>query len=257
MLKKTGLLITLLVLAIFVALGSVSGESLSGNEVLNKVSEVSEAETVQITFEMEIHGSRGGVRNRELEVLGKEGEREKRLIRFLAPADIAGTGLLSIEENDEEDMHLYLPALDSVRRIVSDEKSDRFMETDFTYNDLALFGGGNYSEDYQAEVLEKTAEDYLLEIIPVNEDIEYSYGEMRVDSNDWYPREIKFYDQSGELYKILTNDEIKMVDSNLTAHKVKMEDVQRKTKTILYLTEVSFDKEIEVDKFTVRYLRRY
>lgn len=58
-------------------------------------------------------------------------------IRFLGPADIAGTGLLSVSRADgEQEQSLYLPALDRVRRIASDRKGGRFVGSDIYYEDL-------------------------------------------------------------------------------------------------------------------------
>jgi hypothetical protein len=59
------------------------------------------------------------------------------LLRFLAPDDIAGTGLLSINKADgSNDQSLYLPALDRVRRIAGDRKGGRFVGSDLYYEDL-------------------------------------------------------------------------------------------------------------------------
>lgn len=59
------------------------------------------------------------------------------LVRFLAPADIAGTGLLSVDRADgANDQWLYLPELDRVRRIASDRRNGRFVASDLYYEDL-------------------------------------------------------------------------------------------------------------------------
>ena len=59
------------------------------------------------------------------------------LMRFVEPADIDGTGLLTLDHpGDESDQWLYLPALDRVRRISSSRKGGRFVGSDFFYEDL-------------------------------------------------------------------------------------------------------------------------
>ncbi len=69
--------------------------------------------------------------------LDKSGGETANLIRFLAPEDIAGTGLLSIDKADgNTDQWLYLPALDRVRRISSDRKGGRFVGSDLYFEDL-------------------------------------------------------------------------------------------------------------------------
>ena len=58
---------------------------------------------------------------------------------FSDPADVAGTGLLSVDYDAgrrEDDQWLYLPSLKKATRISSGEKSGSFMGTDLTYADM-------------------------------------------------------------------------------------------------------------------------
>ena len=59
------------------------------------------------------------------------------LIRFTAPSDIAGTGLLTIDHPDgASDQWVFLPALGSSRRVPSARRGGRFVGSDFFYEDL-------------------------------------------------------------------------------------------------------------------------
>lgn len=59
------------------------------------------------------------------------------LIRFTAPADIRGTGLLTVDQPDgSSDQWVYLPALDRSRRISANRKGGRFVGSDIYYEDL-------------------------------------------------------------------------------------------------------------------------
>ena len=63
----------------------------------------------------------------------------KILIRFEKPADVKGTGLLMWEYRDSQrdsDHWLYLPALQKSKRIVSNQKNQSFMGSDFSYEDM-------------------------------------------------------------------------------------------------------------------------
>ncbi|WP_119293320.1 outer membrane lipoprotein-sorting protein [Azohydromonas sediminis] len=69
--------------------------------------------------------------------LDKGGGETAHLLRFLAPEDIAGTGLLSVAKADgSTDQWLYLPELDRVRRIAGDRKGGRFVGSELYYEDL-------------------------------------------------------------------------------------------------------------------------
>ena len=59
------------------------------------------------------------------------------LIRFTEPADIAGTGLLTLDAADgESNQWIYLPAMQRVRRVDSNRKGGRFVNSDYYFEDL-------------------------------------------------------------------------------------------------------------------------
>ena len=54
--------------------------------------------------------------------LADDGIHSSRLTRFLSPANISGTAVLSVENSDrEDDVWVYLPALHKVRRLAAGE----------------------------------------------------------------------------------------------------------------------------------------
>lgn len=66
----------------------------------------------------------------------KQGE-QATLTRFTDPADIAGTGLLTVDHvSTDTDQWIYLPALDRVRRISASRKGGRFVNSELYYEDL-------------------------------------------------------------------------------------------------------------------------
>lgn len=257
---KRNLLIISLVLAIIVSFtGSGLSQELSGEEVLDRVNDQMNASTIEMDFKMELHSSEGDIRERQLKIYSKEGEGDtnKALIRFLEPASVEGTGFLSLVEENQEDMYLFLPAIGSVRRIASGQRSGSFVGTEFSYNDLSVLGGGNFQEDYQPTVIEENQEEYILRIDPTDESNQYQYGIMHVQKSNWFPVRIEFYDSNEELWKVLTNQNFSEQGDYLMAETIAMENVQEGTKTVLYLNEVIYDGQIDDDIFTTRYLERY
>lgn len=67
----------------------------------------------------------------------EKGSEVATLIRFTEPADIEGTGLLTIDPADgDSSQWIYLPAMERVRRIDSNRKGGRFVNSDYYYEDL-------------------------------------------------------------------------------------------------------------------------
>jgi len=72
----------------------------------------------------------------------------KQLMIFESPADVANTGLLSVDYDDgerEDDQRLFLPSLKSVTRIASGDKSGSFMGTDLSFADMTRADPAHYT----------------------------------------------------------------------------------------------------------------
>jgi hypothetical protein len=85
-----------------------------------------------------VRDGHGAERRRRLEVATKRiGGRFHSLGRFTDPEYLRGTAILSIENADRSDDHfLYLRTARRVRRISVSQRSDSFMGTDLSYEDI-------------------------------------------------------------------------------------------------------------------------
>lgn len=111
----------------------------------------------RLEMTMRLFDRQGRVRQRSLVVttLRESGDRGDRiLVRFTAPGDIKGTGLLVWEHPAAEDERfLYLPALSRVRRIAGAEKQESFVGSDLSYEDI----GGRALDDYTYAFVQRDA----------------------------------------------------------------------------------------------------
>lgn len=247
-----------IIIGIIVLMFSTTAFAIDGEEIINKVDETLEADTRKSEIQMTIINENDQKRERTIEIYSKgEG---KGLIEFLAPADVEGTTFLTLEENGQENMWLFLPAVGNVRKIASHMKTGSFMGTDFSYNDISVIGGSSYRKDYKSSLEEEVSyqgdECYLLETNPTKDEIGYSKMKMWVRKSDYIPLKLEFYDKDEELLKVMKNSNIKNIDGHLTPQKITMENVQQETKTILSLDEVEYDIEIPDNIFTTRYMKR-
>ena len=103
-------------------------ENLSAKQIVDKSFQTTKLVGSEMLSTLTIIDNRGRERVRKIATVSKlynNGKTEKRLIRFLSPADVKGTGLLTFDyENKDDDMWLFMPALRKTRRIVSTEKAN-------------------------------------------------------------------------------------------------------------------------------------
>jgi hypothetical protein len=136
---------------------------------------------------------------------------EKRMIKFLEPADVRGTAMLVVDNrNSADEMWIYLPALKRTRRIVSSEKGKSFMSSEFTNADMSSPTLSDFVNRHIAGSGKNNM--WIIESIPVNEDKEDEYGYSRkvsyIDMDSYQVQKMEFYNFDNEMYKTI---EIKSV----------------------------------------------
>ena len=86
---------------------------------------------------MILTNSKGKTRTHKMISKPKNGS-EKQIIWFMEPKDDRGIAFLKIEhDNRDDEMRMWLPAFKKVRRISSKKKSDSFMGSDLSFEDLS------------------------------------------------------------------------------------------------------------------------
>ena len=255
MMKK--LMITTLVVSMVLAGGVFSQvNAMTGQDLLENMDETMRVDNKYMEQEMVLVSSRGSERSREIATWSRvEAGNEQMLVRFLAPADVAGTGLLM----EGDDMWLFLPELNNTRRIAGSARQGDFMGSDLSYEDMEALGTVGFSNDYQAELVEivefEGREAYKLELIPANDGVVYSNLEVKVNSEFWLPLKIDYY-EAGELVKTLLTFDHAELDGRWTAKMLEMTDHDSGSQTRLILNEVDYNTEIDSGVFTTRNLER-
>lgn len=256
--------VVLVVLMVSVLLTSVIGatDHLTGEEIVKELRDASSLiSSGSATINLITENKRGQQNVNTLLIYRKDdGTVENQLLEYLKPADVKGTKFLSISDNskDESEMWLYLPALGRERRIAGHMTNDKFMGTDFTYEEIGQ--SKSYDEEYNAERLEDGQIDeydcYVLKLIPKEEENEYSQVKMWVWKDEMMPLVMEFYNLDGQLSKKLSLSNLeKQDDGEYLAKKITMSNEIAKTRTIIEIIEKN-SQELADEIFTLRYLRR-
>ena len=200
--KVYGHLRVLALVTALVMVGALPALAMTGQEVIDRVKdEYGDFQSQVVTMNIKTYDGKSLVTDREVILLTrKSGDVEQSLIKFLAPKDVEGVGLL---DQGDDVMHMYLPEFNKVRRIAGSAKSGNFMGTDFTYNDMSFI---NYdTSDYEATLIDETNEVYELELRTIDDkDSSYEKVLMTVGKSDWFPTKVVFYNTEGKLQKELT-----------------------------------------------------
>ncbi|SDB58314.1 Protein of unknown function [Desulfonatronum thiosulfatophilum] len=232
----------------------------SGRELAQRVHDRDVGQDSQSRVVMELISPGSQRRVREMTMLTKEdGPIRKSFIRFTAPADIRGTGFLSIEDGrGSTEQFIFLPALNRTRRIAASQKGRSFVNTDFTYEDMER-RPVDESEHQLAgsEDLEGVAV-WILESRP-KPDSDSLYGLLRI----WVaqeldvPLKIDYFDKQDQhikQYRVLRLEDIQGI---WTETEVVMEDLTSGHSTILATKEIEYNLGLADSLFTQQNLERW
>lgn len=205
------------------------------------------------TMEMVITDSRGRTRSRTMKMWSQSSNDDsKSLIVFSSPGNVSGTAFLTMREDGTTSQRLYLPSVGRVQSITSSERGDRFMGSDFTYEDL----GDQQADDYEFEWLEEYEDHYLIHAAKPDSD-QYSSVTFKIDREKYTLSEIRYFNSEGEKIKRLEAENFEqLTDSLWSPSKMTMYDLRDDRKTELTWSERNINTSIPDWRFTERGLRR-
>lgn len=250
----------ILVFATALMLAGLSANAqLTGVQIIDKTYNRPTGDDQTSTLTMTLSNSNGQTRVRKIQQFSKDlGDSEKSIMFFLSPADVKNTSFMnwSYDDDKADDQWIYLPALKKVKRISSDSKSDYFMGSDFTYDDL---GDRKLNADEHHLLREETKNGilcYVVESKSKDEDYMYSKTITWIDKATFIGVQKEFYDEDAELLKVLTIKNVEKVAGLDIITNSEMKNVQNNHSTSMILSNVTVNTGMTASKFTERMMMR-
>jgi outer membrane lipoprotein-sorting protein len=214
-----------------------------------------------------IHDGKGNQRVRKFSSAQKTDASRavtKMVMRFLEPADVKGTGILTFDyENKDDDMWLYMPALRKIRRIVSSEKTKSFMGSEFTNSDITKPIISEYTYKTLGSEIVGGVECWKLEIVPATKEIGATYGYSKkvawIGKADYTARKTEFYDLEGRLLKVMTAPKVQLLDEKNKKYQpvdITMANKQNGRTSRIVMEKLIFNPKVKDEYFTTDYLEK-
>ena len=188
----------------------------------------------------------------------------KTVMRFLEPADVKGTGILTYEyENKDNDMWLYMPALRKIRRIVSSEKTKSFMGSEFSNSDITKPKINDYTYKLLGTETISGVECWKIEMLPATKEIVDEYGYSKrvgwLGKIDFISRKYEYYDLDGKLLKVMMTEKVKLLDEKNGKYQpvdITMENKQNNRSSRFVTEKIVFNPKVKEEYFTTDYLQK-
>ncbi len=189
---------------------------------------------------------------------------QARLIRFSSPSDMNGVATLTVERGaSADDLWIYLPSMRRVRRLVSSNRADPWVGSDFSFGDIL----GHKVQDWQHKVsgAEKLAEDdaWVIESIPATPGIarDTGYGRRRswIRKSDNSLLRGEIFSTSGALLKAVACADFRVMDAQ--SRKVQpmvmvMHHAGRGSTSTLRFSQFRIDQAVTVSEVAPEALER-
>lgn len=259
----------LLVLLLAAALSAAEARAETAREILDRRQALEDGPRKWTDREerlsLVIQDGRGGERARELTRYERRtpGKATNSLVFFHAPAEVKGTGFLSLGHQDKPaDQWLYLPELRRVRQITTRARGESFVGTDLTYADLDMIAEmTRWSEEDARSSLrgEETVEgaaSWVIELRRQREDIPYGKIVLWLAKDDLVPRQLELYGEGSEPAKRIKQRDIRLVGAVPIPHEVEVTTLAKGSRTVVKTSAVKLDPGLADDLFTQRALER-
>ena len=233
----------------------------TGRDIIQRVKDRPDGNTRYAEMQLTLVKKNGDKRERKMVSWAMdEGKDTKKIMFFTYPGDVKGTGFLTWDYDQagkEDDKWLYLPAMKKTRRISgSSSKTDYFMGTDFTYDDM---GGRSVDEDKHTLLREETRDGHkcwVVESVPKDPHEVYSRKVTWIRQDSDTGVYCEFYDKLNKLHRVMTVLDLQKVEGFWTVMKMEMKNVQSGHSTQITVSEPKYDIKVDKSLFTVAKLEK-
>ena len=172
--------------------------------------------------------------------------RDRKLFRYTYPKSDEGIATLSLPNGE---IYVYLPMFKKPKKITNLADSG-LNNSDFSTDDMVV---QLYAEDYNAKILETNGTAFVLDLNSKSDDEAYNHLIIHVNKKYYYPEKIEYYDKKGKLEKVSTSA-YKKISGCWVTNEVTMEDVKKKHKTTIVMTDIKINQGLSDDEFTLEKL---
>src|SRR3990167_4666876 len=217
--------------------------------------------------EFRLIAANGKVRLQQAETITRrdpETGATSRLARFVAPADVKGTAVLTIERAQrDDDIWLFLPALEKVRRLQGNKTREAYMGTDLSYGDVI----GHSPDDWIHRIIGDDMIDgidcWIVESLPQTDLVAKTSGYSKrvswIRSDNAMPVRADLFDRSGKLMKRIIQNNIRKVATSpdrWQAMDIEVENIRTRHRTEVRFRSYEANTGLDSDLFTPRALEQ-
>lgn len=238
----------MIVLSLFVPAAHAGSDPGTADQILKNVEKQIGSKDEAAELKMRITESNGSSKERDIMIKRKSGDKQQVLVRLESPADVRGIALLSVLNKGNEDQWLYLPSAKKARRVVSSNRSQKFLDSEFSIED---FSASTYLQFTNHVLRQEPSDMVVIESKAKSSETSYSRILTWVNQKNYQVDKSEYYDKEGKLLKKMKfHDYRKMNGATWRARTVEVQNVQNKRSTTLTIAKLKMNSGISDSEFT-------
>ena len=175
----------------------------------------------------------------------------KAILRFVAPPEVKGVGLLIVNHADKaSDQWMWRPNIGREQRIAFQDRSTRFFGTDFSFEDLEE----RDVAQYDFKLLSDEGAAWKLESTP-RKSSQYTHSYLWVKKDNYTVTRLELFTKKG-LMRTIDYRDFELNKGVWTARTTEINDVTRNSRTILKFDKLEYNSPMKDADFTIDALRR-
>jgi outer membrane lipoprotein-sorting protein len=221
-------------------------------QIIEEVQRRQRSQSQRYEGTLEVIGAENRVATKRwiFERIGAFGE-SKAMLRFVAPAEVKGVGLLIVNHPDRaSDQWMWRPSIGRDQRIAMQDRSTRFFGTDFSFEDLEERDVNQF--DFKLLGEENAA--WKIESRP-RKSSQYTHSILWIKKDNYTLQRVEAFNKNG-LSRAIEYRDYELVKNIWTARTTEVTDVARKSRTILKYDKLEYNLPMKDDQFTLQALRR-
>lgn len=227
-------------------------------QIVEEVQKRAQAKSQRYEGTLEVIDAKSRVSKKRWEYLrlGSFGN-SKSVLRFIAPAEVKGVALLVHNHPDRSsDQWMWRPSIERDQRIALQDRSTRFFGTDFSYEDLEERDVNQFDVKLLGEDTLDGAACWKLEFRPKEKKIsQYTHSVLWVRKDRYVYVRVESFGKGG-LSRRINYGSLENVQGIWTARSIEVEDVAKKSRTVLRFDKLEYNVPLKEDEFTLQALRR-
>lgn len=169
------------------------------------------------------------------------------------PDDLNGARYLLLEKQGGDDVYMYLPAYNKVRRVRGTAVAGQLFGTNLNYQDFKQIYG-SFNKLYANDIRETQVDGrnaFKISMTAAEDDPTYGRVISNIDRDTCLPLKVDLFDHSDRQLKTvqLNPEKISRVDGRMVGHEYKVKNTHNREMTELFLGDVYYDIKIDGNVF--------